>query len=270
MFESITNKIKAVWNNKWVRYALFLLILAAAIWFLWYVFMNKRLGRTSAGRVYTVPESAIAVAVDNSHFYAICAGSVSKYNRKSGKKLAGQAFSFKDLQGGKIVNGDLVLFRPKELIWTDPQTLEPVDTMDLSFIKGKIVWIDWILNNWWVCETGKHAKDTKIYCFDGEWNPLGFWTLPKAMIADIRDLEVNGGAIFGEYICITAGDSHELYILDIPADTVAANLLRKVQMCFDGHGFSFERGKGVIYVWGLRTDEGTIVRCTVDLDSPLV
>jgi hypothetical protein len=206
---------------------------------------------------FNIGENASSIAVNDNFFYTVSKKTLYKYNKKNGKLLSKQSFLFNDINGIQMVNNDLVLVRDKELIWINPQSLEPFDSMDLSFISGKLIWVDWVIDKWWICENT--FKGSKIYCFDKDWVPIGLWTVPKS----IKD--VTGGAIFGEYICITARNEANLLILDIPEKELQCNLIRKIPKCFDDSGFILESSSnGVIYSWGI--SGGNAVKCRINID----
>ncbi len=260
-------------STNWMRYTVYVLVVIVLLYII--LFKNKEYARIDAGRVYKVKEAQQGVAIDKRYFYAISNNSIGKYERKSGKGVLHKKLPFKHLNGGKIINGDLVVVnnpagQPEgnALIWLDPLTLEIIDIMKLPYLQGSLTWVDWAWDKWWICDAyyKKKAKDTTIYCFDQNWNLEGYWKLPKKVVESIEPYSLSGGAWFGEYLCVTGHDKPEMYILQMPANRIHAKLLRTVQVCFDGQGFSFERGKGSVYVWGIRREESVVVRCSVDLE----
>lgn len=263
-------------STDWIRYTFYILV-AIGIMVLLYIFLfrNNEYMRLDAGRVYKAKEATQGVAIDKKYVYAISNSQIGKYGRKSGKRVLSKKFPFKHLNGGTFVNGDLVVVNnpPKQpknnaLVWINPTTLDVIDIMPLPEVKGSLTWVDWAWDKWWVCDAHykKHTKDTAIYCFNQDWMLEGYWKLPKSVIKHIEPYSLSGGAWFGEYLCVSGHDKPEMYILDLPQNEVHAKLLRTIQVCFDGQGFAFERGKGSVYAWGVRRDDAVVVRCAIDLE----
>nr|QBK87380.1 MAG: hypothetical protein LCMAC201_02900 [Marseillevirus LCMAC201] len=253
-----------------IIYAVYVLGVIVILYFL----INKEYARLDAGRVYKVKEAKQGVAIDKNYFYAISNSVIGKYLKKSGKRVLRKKLPFKHLNGGKIINGDLVVVnnpagQPKDnaIVWIDPVTLNVIDIMQLPHLQGSLTWVDWHWDKWWICDAyyKKKVKNTTIYCFDQDWNPQGYWKLPKKVVESIEPYSLSGGAWFGEYLCVTGHDKPEMYILQMPADKVHAKLLKTVQICFNGQGFAFERGKGHLYAWGIRRN--SVVRCSIDLEN---
>ena len=264
-------------NTDWVRYTFYILGVIAVLVLMYYIFFkNNAYSRLDAGRIYKAKEATQGVAIDRRHFYAIGSDEIGKYGRKSGKRILVKKLPFKHIKGGTIVNGDLVIVNtpPKHqgenaLIWLDSFTLEIIDMITLPHMQGEITWVDWAWDKWWICDAQykENVKDTCIYCFNPDWVLEGFWKLPKVVTESIEPKSLSGGSWFGEFLCVSDYDKPELYVLDLPEKKIHAKLLRTVQVCFDGQGFAFERGKGSVYVWGIRRDESVVVRCAIDIEG---
>lgn len=261
--------------NKWIRYAVYILLGLAVIFGVYIIFFrNNNYSRLNAGKVYKVKNNPHAVAIDAKYFYTVSNNTVEKYTRKNGKRVVSKKLPFKHMCGGKLVNGDLVVINsPKghpsdtALVWLNPVTLDLIDIMKLPYMKGKLTWIDWAMDKWWVCDSrkGKHLKETVIYCFNSNWQLEGYWKLPKSVLAAIGEDSLSGGIWFGEYLCVAGRNRAELYLLQMPGDKIHALHAKTVQVCFDGQGFAFERGKGHIYAWGV--NDSQVVKCAIDLDE---
>ena len=263
-------------ETQWIRYSVYTAAILGILILLYLFFYRKNCERITASRIYDAKEAKQGVAIDSKYFYAINNNSIGKYSRKSGKRVLYKKVPFKHLNGGKIVNGDLVVVnnpagKPEQnaLIWLDPSNLQVVDVMQMSFIQGSLTWFDWAWDKWWVCDAryGKKVKDTTIYCFNEQWEPMGFWKIPKSLVGDLEPYSLSGGAWFGDHLYVSGHDKPEMYLLELPKDKLHAKLIQTVQVCFDGQGFVFERGKGKIYVWGIRRDDSVVVRCSVNLES---
>ena len=274
MIDQLKYYYKAI-NTDWVRYTFYILVVIVALLLLYHIFFQNSCAKLDAGRIYKAKEATEGVAIDKRYFYAIGHDKVGKYSRKSGKRVIAKKLPFKHIKGGKIVNDDLVIIntppgRPEQnaLIWLDVETLEMIDMMTLPHIQGEITWIDWAWEKWWICDAQykKNVKETTIYCFNPDWVLEGFWKLPKDVVRSIEPKSLSGGAWFGEMLCVSGYEKPELYVLDLPEKKIHAKLLRLLLVCFDGQGFTFERGKESVYAWGTRRDKGLVVRCAIDLE----
>ncbi|KKL94536.1 hypothetical protein LCGC14_1863710, partial [marine sediment metagenome] len=94
-------------STNWMRYTVYVLVVIVLLYII--LFKNKEYARIDAGRVYKVKEAQQGVAIDKRYFYAISNNSIGKYERKSGKGVLHKKLPFKHLNGGKIINGDLVV-----------------------------------------------------------------------------------------------------------------------------------------------------------------
>ncbi len=252
------------------------LVLLAVLILLYIIFFRGESFRAGIVKTFKVKEAKQGVAIDAKHFYAISNSHIGKYKRKTGEKVLSKSMPFKHLNGGKMIDGDLVVVnnptgksaRSNALVWLDPTTLNVIDILQLPQIRGSLTWADWAWNKWWVCDAwyGKDAKKTTIYCFNEDWILEGYWRLPKQVIEEISPYSLSGGEWFGEWLCVSGHDKPEMYVLELPTDKIHAKLLKTVPVCFDGQGFSFDRGKKHTYVWGIRRKDSVVVRCAINLD----
>jgi len=248
-------------RNNWI-YILCAIILLIVLGLLYYMVFRKKY-YLKPGKEYILPEPINSVAIDDSNFYTISNDTVTKYKKKNGKQMVQQKFPSKQLKVGKMINGDLVIANCSKnknvLLWLNPNDLSIIDALPLTFIEGTVLWIDRYWGEWWV-STVEHNK-LHIYCFDDEFQLKGYWRYPKG-----TPVNVTGGGWFGEYLCVSLKDSPEMIAMELDGDKVNATFIKKIQVCFEGHGFVFEQKHGHVYVWGI-LDNNKVVRCPVEMDD---
>ncbi|MDB6005137.1 MAG: hypothetical protein JWR15_2124, partial [Prosthecobacter sp.] len=231
-------------------------------------------------RRFKAEEAHQGVAVDDAHFYAITNAAIGKYRKDNGERVGGwkeaKQGHIKHLNAGVVLDGKLycahsnfpeVPMKSSVEIW-DPQTMQHLESIDVSTAGGSLTWVDRREGMWYACfaqyaKTGDPAK-TRIVMFDAQWKMLGELGFPAEAVAKFGKNSSSGGS-FGPdgNLFITGHDAQELYRLDLPAKGDV--LLWQGEMPISAHGQAFAwdcAEPGVFYSIDRKTSEVIVSRIT--------
>jgi len=218
---------------------------------------------TTVVKTIEAPEAFQGVAVDERFVYAIDTKAIAKYDKKTGKRIAGWKSSDKDkiihLDSGVIVDKKLyaghsnyphVPMDSSVEIW-DAQTLKHIDTIPLGRAYGSCTWIDRYAGAWWICYAhyeGKGGYDgigperTMLVKYDDGFKELQKWTFPGEVIERFSPFSCSGGSWGpdGRLYC-SGHDRPELYALRLPDTGTVLELVRTIQIESTGQGVAWDR-----------------------------
>lgn len=189
-------------------------------------------------RRHQAPEANQAVAVDESHFYAIGNHAIAKYDKKSGKRLAGweceRGKPLIHLNSGVVRSGALycahstypvVPMVSSIEIW-DAKTLRHTGTHSFGIYTGSATWVDFRGDEPYVtfahyrnraAEPNRDPRWTSLVQFDSRWRRVQGWVYPPEVIAKLGDYSISGGVFTPrDRIFCTGHDNPEIYVLSFP------------------------------------------------------
>ncbi|MGV3663516.1 MAG: 3-keto-disaccharide hydrolase [Prosthecobacter sp.] len=229
---------------------------------------------------FTADEARQGVAVDAAFFYAITNEAIGKYHKTTGEKVSGWKDAkdgrIKHLNAGVVLDGKLycahsnfptVPMESSVEIW-ETQTMQHLETIDLTKIGGSLTWVDQRDGAWFACfaeyaKTGNPAN-TKVVQFDLKWQKMAEWKFPAEMVAEFRKNSSSGGSFGpGGHLFITGHDAQELYVLSTPKK--GAELVWEAAIPISAHGqaFAWDRAEeGVLYSIERKTHEVIVSRIT--------
>ena len=205
-------------------------------------------------------EALQGVAVDRDHVYAVVNFAIGKYERTTGKRVAGWVGQRRGLISH--LNSCLVL---DSRLWCansnhpevpmassvevfDAATMEHVDSHSLGLMdEGSLTWFD-RLGEAWIAgfahyndETGEPFKGNAyagVHTFDSQWRRTGGWRLPTALIERMAPQAASGGAIGRDgFLYLFGHHKPELYVLAKP--TMGPTLLHIATYEIDAEGQAF-------------------------------
>jgi hypothetical protein len=184
------------------------------------------------------PEANQAVAADATALYAIGNHSIGKYDKQSGKRLAGW-----ECENGKplihldsgVVHGGVLycahsnypgLPMVSSIETWDAQTLRHTGSHSFGIFAGSATWIDMRLGFRYVTfahyrnaadEPGKDPRHTTLIQFTSDWQQRQAWTYPAEVVSRLGDYSISGGVFTpeGKLYC-TGHDNTEVYVLGFP------------------------------------------------------
>jgi len=235
---------------------------------------HQELKRFKAGEAHQ------GVAVDDTFFYAITNAAIGKYRKDNGERIGGWQEAkdgrIKHLNAGLVLDGKLCCahsnypampMKSSVEIW-DPQTMQHLESIDLTDADGSLTWVDRRDGLWYACfaqyaKTGDPAN-TRIVMFDARWNKRGELKFPSEVVTKFGKNSSSGGS-FGPdgLLFITGHDAQELYVLDLPAK--GGVLIWKSATSISAHGqaFAWDRTKaGILYSIDRKSSEVIVSRIT--------
>ena len=189
-------------------------------------------------RRFAAAEAHQAVAVDESHFYAIGNHVVAKYDKKTGRRVAGweceRGKPLIHLNSGAVRAGVLhcahsnypAVPMASSIERWDAGTLEHTGSHSFGIYAGSATWIDFRLGEPHVtfghygnraAEPGRDPRWTTLVQFDANWRRLQAWVYPDEVISRLGQYTISGGVFApGDRILCTGHDNPEIYVLTFP------------------------------------------------------
>jgi len=222
---------------------------------------------------FKAEEAHQGVAVDGGHFYAITNTAIGKYRKDTGERVGGwkeeSAGRIKHLNAGLILDGKLwcahsnypeVPMKSSVEVF-DPETMQPLESIDLTNVGGSLTWVD-RRDGWWYACLAEYAKTgdparTRVVRFDLNWKPAGEIRFPPEAVAKFGKNSSSGGSFGPErHLYITGHDARELYRLDFPVSGDVWTWREAIPISAHGQAFAWDRSEpGVLYSIDRKTHE---------------
>jgi hypothetical protein len=222
-------------------------------------------------------EATQAVAVDRKFFYAIGNAAIGKYDKESGRRIAGweevPEGPVAHLNSGSVFGGELYCAQSNypdtpmvsSIEVFDTERMIHVRTMPLPSGLGSATWVERKDENWWVTfahyagrggEPGKGPEHTRLVRFDADWRPRGAWSFPPAIVSRWDGMSSSGGVWIDERRLYTTGHhAPEIYVLELPASGGELRLREILVFESEGQGIAFDRAARHLYSIQRRTRE---------------
>lgn len=227
---------------------------------------------------FQAEEAHQGVAVDDEYFYAIANEAIGKYRKDTGAKTGewkdGKDGRIKHLNAGVVLESKLYCAHsnypalPMESsveIW-DTQTMQHLESIDLSHTGGSLTWVDQRDGTWFAC-FAHYAKtddpaDTRVVQFDLKWQKLAEWKFPAEMVAKFGKNSSSGGSFGpGGHLFITGHDAQELYVLGMPKRGTDLEWQASIPISAHGQAFAWDRDQeGIFYSIARKTHEVIVSR----------
>jgi hypothetical protein len=213
-------------------------------------------------RRFDAREATQAVAVDDTHFYAITNREIGKYDKRSGelaKRWEGPAGGpIIHLDSGVVLDGQLICAHSNYPgvpmassieIW-DTRTLEHVDSHSIGIFAGSATWIDRWDGHWWVAFAncagnggvpGRGPEWTTLVKFDAQWHPVAGYTYPRPVVERFGTMSNSGGTWAPDGRLYTTGhDNAEIYVLSLPKSGSVLVLDEILPIVAEGQGIAWD------------------------------
>lgn len=206
-------------------------------------------------RRFDAAEANQAVAVDSAHFYAIGNSAIGKYEKGTGRRVAGwkdESGQISHLNSGIVVGSELYCAHSNYPETPMVSSLEVFETGAMKHVRstplppgiGSATWVDRADGAWWVTfanyageggEAGRGPERTTLVKFDSQWRQQGSWTFPPAVVSKWGGMSSSGGVwVQGRGLFTTGHDAPELYVLHLPAS--GTQLILREIVPFESHG----------------------------------
>lgn len=225
---------------------------------------------------FPATEAIQAAAADARFAYAISSQNVAKYDRSTGKRIAVSTGDAEHLNSGFLWRGQLLCAHSNypqtpersEIKVLDPQTMKLSTYRNLGDYAGSLVWVVRHQNSWW-CNFAKYGDrnhETFLVRFDNDWNELGRWTYPDAVIRHLGRYSLSGGVWFGNDLLTTGHDKRELYRLRLAKTGNVLEFVGRESVPFTGQGIAIDpHTNGLV---GISRAEGKVIFVNTTGESP--
>ncbi|TWT74560.1 hypothetical protein Pla123a_33840 [Posidoniimonas polymericola] len=234
---------------------------------------------------FAATEAVQAVAVDESHFYAIANSAIGKYDKRSGAPVrrwaATDELPLRHLNSGVVRDGRLYCAHsnfPKfpetsSLEVFDAATLEHVDSHSFGIYEGSLTLVDRHDGAWWAVfahysekvnddPLAKPHTYTSLVKFDEHWRRTAGWVFPSEVLDRFAPHSCSGGGWSPDgRLFATGHDRGELYELALPRCGSTLKLKQTLSLGITGQGIAWDRSTpGVMYGISRPTQEVTAWR----------
>lgn len=233
-------------------------------------------------RRYDAPEARQAVAVDDSHFYAISNAIIGKYDRETGTRIAVWKSSserpLRHLNSGIVHDGNLYCAHSNYPQWPETSSIEVWDTETMTHVssqslgichEGSLTWIQPIEDGWYAVfanyskkvnddPLAKSHRSTQLVRYDDQWRRKSGWVFPQAVLDRFNPHSCSGGSWGpdGKLYC-TGHDLGEVYQLAFPKAGSTLILTQTIGASVTGQGIAFDDK----FLWGIDRPKGQVVCC---------
>jgi hypothetical protein len=224
---------------------------------------------------HPAPEATQAVAVDARFFYAIASAAIGKYEKGSGRRVAGWSGS-----GGRVahLNSGIVIddrlycahsnypetpMRSSVEVF-DTRTMSHLRTIPLPHGRGSATWVERSGAHWWVAfahyagrggEPGKGPEATTLVRFDLRWRPERIWSFPAAVVARWDGMSSSGGTWWDGLLYTTGHHAPEIYVLALDPHARSLELREILGTESEGQGIAIDRESRMVYSIQRKTRE---------------
>ena len=184
------------------------------------------------------PEANQAVAADQDFLYAIGNHVIGKYEKNTGKRVAGweceRGKPLIHLDSGVVHDGVLYCAHSNypgvpmvsSIEMWNAGTLQHSGTFSFGIFAGSATWVDIRKDFRYVTfahyrgngdEPGRDAHWTTLAQFDAEWRQREGWVYPEEVVSRLGQMSISGGVFApdGRLFC-TGHDNPEIYVLRFP------------------------------------------------------
>jgi hypothetical protein len=213
-------------------------------------------------RRIAAPEANQGVAADDRFVYAIANHAIGKYDRESGKRVAGweceNGKPLIHLDSGVVHEGVLwcahsnypgVPMTSSIETW-DAATLRHTGSHSFGIFAGSATWVDLRDGFRYVTfahyrgasdEASRDPRWTTLIQFDADWRQRQSWIYPAELVSRLGDYSISGGVFTrdGKLYC-TGHDNPEVYVLSFPRGGSTLVLEETIAMPMKGQGIALD------------------------------
>lgn len=208
------------------------------------------------------PEANQAVAVDESCVYAIGNHEIGKYDKQSGRRLAGwhceAGKPLIHLDSGVIREGVLYcahsnfpgLPMVSSIEMWDAKSLRHVKSHSFGIFAGSATWVDFLDRDSYVTfahyrttadESARDPRWTTLIQFDSDWRQRQAWVYPEEVVSRLGQYSISGGVFLqNRKLLCTGHDNPELYLLSFPEGGSTLVLEEIVPIPMKGQGIALD------------------------------
>ncbi len=228
-------------------------------------------------------EAHQGVAAGTSSVYAIDNSRIGRYDKASGRRLAGwngDPAEFKHINSCIVRARQLVCAlsnypntpMASKILWFDAETLKLIRVRELKGGFGSLTWIDWRNGSWWACfanydgkggEPGRDHHDTVLVRYSPTFAVRGTYKFPSSVLARFAPRSSSGGAWGRDgLLYVTGHDRPELYVLRVPPKGDVLQHVTTVSTPTGGQAIGWDASKPRL-LWSIDRDKSDLVASRV-------
>jgi hypothetical protein len=212
---------------------------------------------------WTAEEARQGVAVDARYFYPMTNNRIGKYDKKTGRRVAGWEGpkSLYPHMNSCVVDGTLLVCAASNhpaipmasaVEFFDTATLRHVRSVALPPLPGSLTWIERRGKDWYAGlanyddghggEPGHDHRWTLLVRLDAEFGLTGSWHFPEDVLARFAPMSCSGGS-WGDdgLLYVTGHDRAELYAMRLPEAGTVLDHVATIPLPTGGQAFSWDR-----------------------------
>jgi len=244
-------------------------------------------------RAYDTFDAHQAVAVDDRYFYAIDNQSITKHDRKTGAPL----LQFVGDANGPIIHMDSGVVVGSKLYAAtsnyntspekssievfDTRTMKHIDTFSFGIYRGSITWLDWHDNAWWATfanydkpgsgSTSPYGQtdNTQVVKLDRDFQVVESWTVPQAILDDVRPMSISGGSWGPDgRLWLSGHDWDKAYVMTIPTEGSDLTWVSTVGLPnVEGQGIAWDRSTRQPTLWTIKRSTSQVLTFSAPVSS---
>jgi hypothetical protein len=213
-------------------------------------------------RRWPAPEANQAVAADRDFFYAIGDHAIGKYEKKTGKRVAGweceKGKPLIHLDSGVVHDGVLYcahsnfpgLPMVSSIEMWDTATLRHSGTHSFGIFAGSATWIDLQGGDRYVTfahykttadEPSRDPRWTTLIQFTADWQQRQAWVYPEEVVSKLGNYSISGGLFTPDRkLFCTGHDNPEIYVLSFPKAGSSLVLEAVIPIPVNGQGIALD------------------------------
>ncbi len=243
--------------------------------------------RSEEVRRIAAVEANQAVAADEKYFYAIGNHVIGKYDKKSGKRLAGW-----ECENGKpLIHLDSGIVREGVLycahsnfpglpmvssieMW-DTATMRHIKSHSFGIFAGSATWFDFDSGYRYVTfahyrtsadEPSRDPRWTALIQFNSDWQQLQAWVYPEEVVSLLGQYSISGGVFTPDHkLWCTGHDNPEVYVLSFPEGGSSLVLEDRFAIPMKGQGIALDPSDPTL-LYGIDRAKREIVEVRVRMD----
>jgi hypothetical protein len=207
-------------------------------------------------------EANQAVAADANCLYAIGNHVIGKYDKKTGKRLAGweceNGKPLIHLDSGVVREGVLYcahsnfpgLPMVSSIETWDTESLRHIGSHSFGIFAGSATWFDFHNGYRYVTfahyrtsadEPARDPRWTALIQFDSEWRQRQAWVYPDELVSKLGQYSISGGVFTPDHkLFCTGHDNPEVYVMSFPAGGSSLVLEESFAIPMNGQGIALD------------------------------
>jgi hypothetical protein len=221
-------------------------------------------------RRISMAEARQGIASDTHFLYAIADSEIGKYDKATGKRVAGwqgDPAVYIHINSCIVMRAELVcamsnfpyLPQAGSIEWFSTATMKHLRSHSFGPSRGTANWIDWHDGSWWVgfANYDKRGSDpprdhnaTTLVRYSAAFVEQGAWLFPENALDRFKPMSCSGGRWGpGNLLYVTGHDFAEMHVLRLPEGGPRLEYVRTIGLPTNGQAFDWDYGHAGSLIW---------------------